>query len=245
MTVDRTGLRIDGESSPIHAEQLPLMGHRDVIGWRKGDLVCKPLERDVANRLIIEHHYSGKVYNASYLHFGAWWEGDLVGVAQYGYAMNPTSQGSVVTGTGPREYLELNRLWVHDRMPRNTESAFLSLTLKTIKASTPVGWVQSFADERCRRFGSVYQACSFLYLGEHTATFWELGDEWFHNSLMTRRSEEKLYPQARYLQAHASDAVKHELRQFRYIRFLRKGFRDRLKYEVKAYPKPNDGGQQA
>jgi len=215
---------------------MPLMGHREVVGWRKGDLVCEPIARNIANRLIVQHHYSRKFYNASYLHYGAWWKGDLVGVAQYGYAMNPASQGGVVAGTGMREYLELNRLWVDDRMPRNTESAFLSLTLKTIKASTPVGWVQSFADERCRLFGAVYQACSFQYIGEHTSTFWELGDEWFHNSLMTR--DPSLSPAAKFVQDHKSQAVAHSLRQFRYIRFLRKGFRERLMHEVLAYPKP-------
>lgn len=237
MTVDRTGLRITGQSEPLYADQLPLMGHREVIGWRKGPLECRVVPREMANALIIANHYSGKVYNASYLHYGAYWEDDLVGVAQYGYAMNPTSQGSVVSGTGPREYLELNRLWVHDRMPRNTESAFLSLTLKTIKASTPVAWVQSFADERCRRFGAVYQACSFLYLGEHTATFWELGDEWYHNSLMTR--DPSLSPAAKFVQDNKAQAVAHSLRQFRYIKFLRKGFISRLAYEVLPYPKPN------
>jgi hypothetical protein len=233
-------LVLSGEAGPIYADQLSLMGHRDVIGWQRGELSCAEMDRDTANDIIRRNHYSGKVYNASYIHLGAYWRGDLVGVAQYGYAMNPTSQGSVVEGTGPREYLELNRLWLDDIMPGNSESAFLALTLRYIRATTPVAWVQSFADERCRRFGAVYQACSFDYVGEHTATFWEIDGDWFHNSLITTVSEDKLYPQARYAQANKHRATRHELRQFRYIKFLRKSFRTRLLLNVQPYPKPEN-----
>lgn len=230
-------LTLDGPAGPIYAGQLSLMGHRDVIGWQRGDLVAQEMDRDTANDIIRANHYSGKVYNASYIHLGAYWHGDLVGVAQYGYAMNPTSQGSVVEGTGPREYLELNRLWMADHMPGNSESAFLALTLRYIRASTPVAWVQSFADERCQKFGGVYQACSFDYVGEHTATFWELDGTWYHNSLMTR--DPSLSPAAAFIQQHKAEAVAHELRQFRYIKFLRKSFRARLLLDVQPYPKPD------
>jgi hypothetical protein len=235
-------LVLDGPAGPIYADQLSLMGHRNVVGWQRGELSCAEMNRDLANEIIRANHYSGKVYNASYIHLGAYWRGDLVGVAQYGYAMNPTSQGSVVADTGPREYLELNRLWLDDVMPGNSESAFLALTLRYIKATTPVAWVQSFADERCRRFGAVYQACSFDYVGEHTATFWELDGTWYHNSLMTR--DPSLSPAAAFVQEHKDEAVAHNLRQFRYIKFLRKSFRARLLLDVQPYPKPGDDADQ-
>jgi len=67
--------------------------------------------------------------NNSYLHLGIFDGRELVGVMQWGYAMNPSSGARVVTGTSNREYMELNRLWVHDRMPRNTESRAISYSL--------------------------------------------------------------------------------------------------------------------
>jgi len=238
---DKTGLRLDGPSEPIYSDQLVLIGQRELVGWRKGGLECRLVPRDLANDLIVRHHYSGKVYGLSYIHFGAFWNGDLIGIAQYGYAMNPASQGSIVAGTGSKEYLELNRLWVDDPMPRNTASAFLALTIKAIKGTTSVAWIQSFADERCRLFGGLYQACSFDYLGEHSATFWDIDGKWFHNINMTIIDEKKMCDENRYAQANKHKATRHELRQFRYIKFLRKGFRERLQYKILPYPKPNEG----
>jgi len=61
---------------------------------------------------------------------------------QWGYAMNPCSGAKVVTGSGNRQYMELNRIWVHDRMPRNKESRVISYALKTIKLLYPgVEWI--------------------------------------------------------------------------------------------------------
>jgi hypothetical protein len=224
----------------VFSDQGALFGAPEVIGWRKGDLEVEVIERDLANDLIRQNHYSGKVYNASYIHLGAFWQDELIGVAQYGYAMNPTSQNGIVPGTGPKEYLELNRLWVVDSMPRNTESAVLSLTLKYIKATTPVRWVQSFADERCRLFGAVYQACSFLYCGEHTATFWEVDGRWFHDSM--RNEIAGRGPQGDFLRQNIERATPHNLRQFRYVKFLRPKYRRDLALKTYPYPKPHAEG---
>jgi hypothetical protein len=240
MTDYENRLRLDGPAEPIYSPQQTLLGPADVVGWKKGDLEIEVINRDLANDIIRQNHYSGKVYNASYIHLGAFWDGQLIGVAQYGYAMNPTSQEGVVPGTGPKEYLELNRLWVDDGMPGNSESAILSLTLKFIKATTPVRWVQSFADERCRLFGGVYQACSFLYCGEHTAVFWEIDGRWFHNSIMTR--DPKLTPAARWAQENRERATPHNLRQFRYVKFLRPKYRRDLALPTYPYPKPHADG---
>lgn len=232
-------LTLTGDAGPIYADQSSLFGQPDVVGWRNGDLECEVVERDLANKIIVENHYSGKFYNATYIHLGAFWKGELVGIAQYGHAMNPTSQESVVPGTGPKEYLELNRLWIDDSMPKNSESAFLALTMKYIKATTPVRWVQSFADERCKLFGAVYQACSFIYCGEHTSVFWEIDREMFHNSIMTR--DPSLAPSAKYAQDNRERATAHNLRQFRYVKFLRPKYKRDLALPSLPYPKPAVG----
>ena len=233
------GLVLEGVAGPIFNDQFSIFGPADVVGWQNGRLTVRYIERDLANAIIVANHYSGKFYNASYIHLGAFWGDKMIGVAQYGYAMNPVSQGSVVAGTLPTEYLELNRLWVDDCMPRNSESAIVSLTLKVIRATTKVAWVQSFADERCKLFGAVYQACSFLYCGEHTSTFWEIDGAWYHNSIMTR--DPRLTPAARFAQENRDRAKPHKLRQFRYIKFLRKAFRAQLLLPVMPYPKPAAG----
>lgn len=213
-----------------------LFGHRDVVGFGTNALQVKEIDRNQANVLIKANHYSHVYYAGSYIHLGVFAGSTLMGVLQYGVAMNPASQESVVGNTGPKEYLELNRMWLNDAMPRNSESQAISYSLKFIKRKYPrIKWIQSFADERCGRYGVVYQACSFLYCGEHTSVFWELDGEMYHNSLMTRNPD--LTPKAALIQKNKDRAKPHKLRQFRYIFFLKKQHRKYLKLPVLPYPK--------
>ena len=135
------------------------------------------------------------------------------------------------------EYLELNRMWLDDVAPRNSESRALSYAIKVIRASYPkIKWIQSFADERCRLGGVVYQACSFSYYGEHTATFWELDGEMYHNSIMTDSLKANT-PKGRKLVGEADRAIAHSLRQFRYIFFMKPRFKKLCLHKEKPYPK--------
>ena len=139
-------------------------------------------------------------------------------------------------GTVQGEYLELNRMWLDDEAPRNSESQAISYALKYIKrAVLPWLWVQSFADERCKGLGVVYQACSFLYVGCHKTTFYELDGEIYHE-MMARRKDVR---RGLYLQAHIHRAAR-ILRQFRYVRFLKTDWQRRLRLPILAYPKPNE-----
>lgn len=211
---------------------------RNVVGFGGDDFAVRVIDRKLACDMIRANHYSGTIYNGSYIHLGVFASGEMLGVLQFGYAMNPASMASVVADTAKDEYLELNRMWLADALPRNSESRAISFALKFIKRRYPrIAWIQSFADERCQRFGVVYQAANFLYCGEHTATFWQLDGVWYHNSLMTRNPN--LTPKAARVQAGRDRATKHRLRQFRYIYFLKPAFRQRLRKPVRPYPKPN------
>lgn len=161
----------------------------------------------------------------------------MVGVLQYGYAMNPASMASVVKTTKIDEYLELNRMWLSDEAPNNSESKAISYSIKYIKNRFPkIKWIQSFADERCNCFGVVYQACSFGYYGEHTSVFWELDGDFYHNILMTAKRG-KQGSAGVVLQKRSLDATEHVLRQFRYIKFLDKRYKPLCLLEEKPYPK--------
>ena len=99
------------ENKYILSEQISLYGEADCIGFGNDEFYIKEIQRDISNKLIIKNHYSKKVYNATYIHLGLFVENKLLGVLQYGYAMNPASCGSVVKDTSMDEYLELNRMW--------------------------------------------------------------------------------------------------------------------------------------
>jgi len=216
-----------------YIQEPSLFGHGFVVGFGDDDFFVKEIERNVANKMIVENHYSKKYYAATYIHLGVYMNKALVGVLQYGYAMNPASCGSVVLGTEMNEYLELNRMWLDDVAPRNSESKAISYSIKYIKRKYPkIKWIQSFADERCGKFGVVYQAANFRYFGEHSAVFWTLDGVVYHNSLMTR--DRKLSKAAAILQDGKDRATSETLRQFRYIYFIDK--REEKKVLLKEKP---------
>lgn len=182
------------EKGLIYDTQLSLFGKPEIIGYSNGNLEVREIERERANAIIIKNHYSHKVYNASYIHLGVFVDNNLVGVLQYGSAMNPASGNSVVEGTQIENFLELNRMWIDDSAGNTSESQAISCSIRYIKHRYPkVKWIQSFADERCGCYGIVYQACSFAYYGEHINIFWELDGEYYHNINMTIAKDSKRY----------------------------------------------------
>lgn len=220
----------------IYSEQSSLWGDAECLGFGADDFYIKEIDRSLANDLIVKNHYSKKFYNATYIHLGLFNENDIIGVLQYGYAMNPASCASVVDGTQKNEYLELNRMWIADDVGQYPESRAISYSIKYIKRKYPkIKWIQSFADERCGGFGIVYQACSFSYYGEHNSTFWELEGKIYHNSLMTRNPE--LSKSAKYIQENKNKATPYSLRQFRYIKFLDKREKKKCLLKEQTYPK--------
>ncbi len=193
-----------------------------------------------AREIIIKNHYSHTVVNNSYIHLGVFIKNVLQGVLQFGYAKNPACGGSIVAYTGNTQYLELNRMWLSDKAPHNSESKAISYAIKYIKEVCPqVRWVQSFADERCKALGVVYQAANFIYLGYHLTHFYELDGKTYHNQQMTRKANNSTSNSASYLQANKNRATKHYFKQFRYIYFIKKQYKKDLKFKPKPYPKPN------
>lgn len=224
----------------IYSNQQTLFGAREIIGFGSDDFHVKEIERKLANDLIVKNHYSKKFYSATYIHLGVFICGELLGVLQYGYAMNPASCGSVVEGTQMDEYLELNRMWLDDKAKRNSETKAISYSLRYIRSKFPkIKWIQSFADERCGCFGIVYQAASFSFYGEHVSTFWTVDGEVYHNSLMTR--DPKLSKSAKFLQDNKERATSEELRQFRYIKFIDKRWKKKCLLKEQPYPKYYNG----
>lgn len=220
----------------LYSKQDTLFGEKECTGFGKEDFYIEEIDRNIANDIIIKNHYSKKYYNASYIHLGVYMDSELVGVLQYGYAMNPASQSAVVTNTEIDEYLELNRMWLDDKAPKNSESMAISYSIKYIKKKYPkIKWIQSFADERCGKFGIVYQAANFKYYGEHDAIFWTLENVIYHNSLMTR--DRKLSKSAAYIQDNKENATKETLRQFRYVFFIDKRCEKDILLKQKEYEK--------
>lgn len=221
-----------------------MFGKREIVGFGSTEFCIKEIDRNKANDIIVKNHYSKKFYNATYIHLGVFIQNEIVGVLQFGYAMNPASGGSVVKGTELDQYLELNRMWLDDKAPRNSESTAISYAIRFIRGKYKrVKWIQSFADERCGGFGIVYQAANFEYYGEHKSEFWELGDEFFHNSMITdsRMKGQPAYERAMKAKAEGK-LIRHHLRQFRYIYWIDHSWKKNCQLKQKPYLKHYAGG---
>jgi hypothetical protein len=222
----------------IYSTQSSLWGDAVCLGFGTDEFYIKEIDRKLANDIIVKNHYSGKFYNGTYIHLGLFNKNKIIGVLQYGYAMNPASCASVVEGTKKNEYLELNRMWIEDDVGKYPESRAISYSLKYIRRKYPkIKWIQSFADERCGGFGIVYQACSFGYYGEHLNKFWELDGETFHNSIKTSEKAGKRGYNLLNNPKNKDRVIRHELRQFRYIKFLDQREKKKCKHKEQPYPK--------
>jgi adenine modification enzyme len=223
----------------IYSNQLSLYGSREIIGFGDMKFYIKEIDRKLADDIIIKNHYSKKVVVVGHhkIDLGVFINDELLGVLQYGFAMNPQSCGNIVEGTNIDQYLELNRMWLSDKAIRNSESKAIGYSIKYIRGKFPkIKWIQSFADERCGGFGIVYQACSFSYYGEHISDFWELNGEFIHNSRFTNTNK-KSNSRYTYYESNKDKANKCSLRQFRYIKFLDERWKVKCLLKEMPYPK--------
>jgi len=117
------------------------------------------IKPDLASRMVVKHHYLHRAPSISYA-FGLWVDGRLAGVATYGIPASRNVQQSVCP-VNPDAAMELNRLWVHDDQPRNTESHFVSQTLRNL----PPFLIFSYADTTKGHVGYIYRALNFNYAG--------------------------------------------------------------------------------
>ena len=130
------------------------------------EIVIKVIPAKIANDFVKEHHYSGKVVANSQLHFGAFLDGRLHGVLQYGPSMDKRKVMSLVEGTEWNGFVELNRMAFDDYLPRNSESYCIGATLRMIRKQAPqIKWVISFADGAQCGDGTIYRASNFVLTG--------------------------------------------------------------------------------
>lgn len=223
----------------IYSKQGSLFGKPEIIGFGEDTFYIKEMDKKLSKSIMIKEHYSHKVCNdgTTHIHIGCFINSILRGVIQLGYAMNPHSMSSICSDTSINEYKELNRMWFDDIAPRNSESRALSYVMKYLRAKydNKIKWIQSFADERCGKFGVVYQAANFKFYGSHISTFWLINNEIYHNSIVTNsKGNKKAKLEAINWKEHA---VRLDLKQFRYIYFIDKRWINKCLLREQPYPK--------
>lgn len=208
-----------------------------------GKLIIKEIPKELAKEICIKYHYSHK-WNILFgkINIGIFQEGieECLGVAVFGYMM----QQSCYPKYGLKdkeEILELNRMWIDDRLGKNAESILISKSFKIIKQIAPhVKIIQSFADGRLG-CGTVYKASNFRYFGCVTTDF--MIDEKGNISTVGQlRNTHKLHRMILEHKKILNGNVKFfKVKSYRYLYPLRKGALKGVQMTEKPYPQYDKG----
>jgi len=119
-----------------------------------------PLDKKIANELIVRHHYLHRRPPNAHSFGLVDLEGMVLGAVIFGTPASRHLQMGACP-SDPSLVIELNRLWVDDACPRNSESFFVSRALKQL----PPLIVVSYADTAWQHVGTIYRALNFHYAG--------------------------------------------------------------------------------
>lgn len=209
-----------------------------------GKLIIKEIPKELAKEICIKYHYSHK-WNILFgkINIGIFQEGieECLGVAVFGYMM----QQSCYPKYGLKdkeEILELNRMWIDDRLGKNAESILISKSFKIIKQIAPhVKIIQSFSDGRLG-YGAVYQASNFKYYGYTTTDFMLDIESGEYTTVGQLRNTHKI---SRMILEHKkvlNGTVKfYKVKSYRYLYPLRKGALKGVQMQEQEYPKFKKG----
>jgi hypothetical protein len=136
-----------------------------------------------ATELIIEHHYLHRKCPISWS-WGIESHGRILGVMTVGKPCSWSATCGVVgekyadmksPESRSKDVYELNRLWVSDSLPNNTESQFVGWCLRRLRKIHPNLILISYADgsrknaDGLPHVGYVYQATNWIYAGTSAA----------------------------------------------------------------------------
>ena len=67
------------EKGYIYSDQIPMFGHKDIVGYGTKDFYVIEIPKQISKDIIIKNHYSHKVCNdaTTHIHLGCYINGDL------------------------------------------------------------------------------------------------------------------------------------------------------------------------
>lgn len=151
----------------------------------------------------------------------------MVGTITYGEPASPNVCRGICGEEERKNVYELTRLWIEDNTPKNVESFLIGNTLRKLDREIII----SFAEFGVGHVGTVYQATNFLYCGlteKRTNRIKIDGTTTKHNRHECMKKEDTVLVERprkhRYIYFNANSKRKKYLFQ-------------KLRYEVKPYPK--------
>lgn len=127
----------------------------------------KEIEKEQAYKLILKFHYGNCLPRLTKHCIGGFINNELVAVMTLGWGVRPLHTiRKLFPSLKTNDYYENGRLCLDEKMPRNSESQFISEVVKYIKIHFPnVKVLFSWSDGMLGKAGYVYQASNFMYGG--------------------------------------------------------------------------------
>jgi len=131
---------------------------------------CKiiKLPKEEANNFIRKHHYSGDVMpRLTKERLGIILDNKIVAVLTLGWGTRPLHTiKKLFTNCVSDDYFEIGKMCLHDKLPRNSETIFLSKVKTWLKLNYPnKKFLFTWADGIVGKVGYVYQAFNMYYGG--------------------------------------------------------------------------------
>jgi hypothetical protein len=196
----------------------------------------RPVTTKAASVVIVKYHYLHRNTSISQA-FGLFCNktGFWVGVITYGTPSSAPLRSGICGKDEKINVMELNRLWIRDDTPKNTESFLIGNTVKMVNKEIIV----SFADTSHGHIGTVYQATNWIYTGlSAKRTDWTIEGVERHGQTLADKYT------ASEIRAKFGDKFKlvDRARKHRYIFFncskkRKKELIEKLMYKIKSFPK--------
>jgi hypothetical protein len=192
-----------------------------------------------AEPFLMQRHYAKRLCPISHA-FGAYREGELVGVVTYGTPASSPLRIGLCGEEWASRVLELNRLCCENSP--NVASLLVGRSLRMLPKPSVV---VSYADTAQGHVGYVYQATNFVYTGlSAKRTDWKIrGREHLHSATVADESRGQKN-RAEWMRAKYGDDfyLEERPRKHRYVfpvgsKSQRKAILAALKYKIEPYPK--------
>lgn len=127
----------------------------------------RELSKYEATEFVQRHHYSPVMPTLTKHFLGFYVDQELVGVLTLGWGTQPRQTiNKMFPGLTTQDYLEIGKMCMDEKMPRNSESQMIAAVIKWIRQHKPaVKFLYTMADGIMGKCGYVYQAANF-YFGE-------------------------------------------------------------------------------
>lgn len=156
-------MKLCGDSSIV---ELPLFQVEDggATPTSPHQLLFRQITSHTSNLVAVESHYAHRAVSVRWA-FGAYFNNILLGVISFGKPASQNVCSGVCGKTNSSRVYELNRLWMSDKCPKNSESRFIGWALRQLRKIKPSLILVSYADTEQGHIGSVYKATNWIYTG--------------------------------------------------------------------------------